>query len=69
MAHALDHRIEHGIWGGMTERERRSRPGATPSAVGGTGAGRLGRGRPRGRWPGQEECRTFQEPVPWSRSA
>ncbi|MET9131886.1 WhiB family transcriptional regulator [Streptomyces antibioticus] len=24
LAHALDHRIEHGIWGGMTERERRS---------------------------------------------
>jgi WhiB family redox-sensing transcriptional regulator len=24
LAHALDSRIEHGIWGGMTERERRS---------------------------------------------
>ncbi|MFD4144742.1 WhiB family transcriptional regulator [Streptomyces sp. NPDC058572] len=24
LAHALDNRIEHGIWGGMTERERRS---------------------------------------------
>ncbi|WP_406257220.1 WhiB family transcriptional regulator [Streptomyces chartreusis] len=24
LAYALDHRIEHGIWGGMTERERRS---------------------------------------------
>ncbi|MFB7336908.1 WhiB family transcriptional regulator [Streptomyces adustus] len=24
LAHALDHRIEHGVWGGMTERERRS---------------------------------------------
>ncbi|MFB7511115.1 WhiB family transcriptional regulator [Streptomyces broussonetiae] len=24
LAHALDHRIEHGIWGGMTERERRA---------------------------------------------
>ncbi|MFG2606609.1 WhiB family transcriptional regulator [Streptomyces sp. NPDC048514] len=24
LAHALDHRIEHGIWGGMTERERRN---------------------------------------------
>ncbi|MFF1407336.1 WhiB family transcriptional regulator [Streptomyces sp. NPDC058294] len=23
LAHALDNRIEHGIWGGMTERERR----------------------------------------------
>ncbi|MFD8646004.1 WhiB family transcriptional regulator [Streptomyces zaomyceticus] len=23
LAYALDHRIEHGIWGGMTERERR----------------------------------------------
>ncbi|MFD4577890.1 WhiB family transcriptional regulator [Streptomyces sp. NPDC058417] len=33
LAHALDHRIEHGIWGGMTERERRAllrrRPGVT----------------------------------------
>ncbi|MEU6540974.1 WhiB family transcriptional regulator [Streptomyces sp. NPDC047000] len=24
LAHALDNRIEHGIWGGMTERERRA---------------------------------------------
>ncbi|MEV5809996.1 WhiB family transcriptional regulator [Streptomyces parvulus] len=24
LAHALDHRIEYGVWGGMTERERRS---------------------------------------------
>ncbi|MBK3627102.1 WhiB family transcriptional regulator [Streptomyces sp. MBT49] len=24
LAHALDKRIEHGVWGGMTERERRS---------------------------------------------
>ncbi|MFB8000330.1 WhiB family transcriptional regulator [Streptomyces sp. NPDC056002] len=24
LAHALDNRIEHGVWGGMTERERRS---------------------------------------------
>ncbi|MFD8263132.1 WhiB family transcriptional regulator [Streptomyces griseoluteus] len=24
LAHALDERIEHGIWGGMTERERRA---------------------------------------------
>ncbi|GGN45160.1 WhiB family transcriptional regulator [Streptomyces fuscichromogenes] len=24
LAYALDNRIEHGIWGGMTERERRS---------------------------------------------
>ncbi|MFJ3231149.1 WhiB family transcriptional regulator [Streptomyces sp. NPDC086787] len=24
LAHALDHQIEHGVWGGMTERERRS---------------------------------------------
>ncbi|MFF7474251.1 WhiB family transcriptional regulator [Streptomyces sp. NPDC008092] len=24
LAYALDHRIEHGVWGGMTERERRS---------------------------------------------
>ncbi|MFF3350783.1 WhiB family transcriptional regulator [Streptomyces sp. NPDC002779] len=23
LAHALDYGIEHGIWGGMTERERR----------------------------------------------
>ncbi|MFJ3906115.1 WhiB family transcriptional regulator [Streptomyces sp. NPDC090025] len=23
LAHALDHRIEHGVWGGTTERERR----------------------------------------------
>lgn len=23
LAHALDHRIEFGVWGGMTERERR----------------------------------------------
>ncbi|MGW0769289.1 WhiB family transcriptional regulator [Streptomyces sp. NPDC002676] len=24
LAYALDNRIEHGIWGGMTERERRA---------------------------------------------
>ncbi|MER6443083.1 WhiB family transcriptional regulator [Streptomyces sp. NPDC001185] len=24
LSYALDHRIEHGIWGGMTERERRA---------------------------------------------
>ncbi|MFF0740639.1 WhiB family transcriptional regulator [Streptomyces sp. NPDC004111] len=24
LAHALDQRIEYGIWGGMTERERRA---------------------------------------------
>ncbi|WP_327302196.1 WhiB family transcriptional regulator [Streptomyces sp. NBC_01298] len=24
LAHALDNSIEHGVWGGMTERERRS---------------------------------------------
>jgi WhiB family transcriptional regulator, redox-sensing transcriptional regulator len=23
LAHALDHRVEFGVWGGMTERERR----------------------------------------------
>ncbi|MCX4564503.1 WhiB family transcriptional regulator [Streptomyces phaeochromogenes] len=23
LAHALDNRIDHGVWGGMTERERR----------------------------------------------
>ncbi|MCG7203641.1 WhiB family transcriptional regulator [Streptomyces arenae] len=23
LAYALDHRVEHGIWGGMTERARR----------------------------------------------
>jgi WhiB family redox-sensing transcriptional regulator len=33
LAHALDHRIEFGVWGGTTERERRallrSRPDVT----------------------------------------
>ncbi|MEU6602912.1 WhiB family transcriptional regulator [Streptomyces flaveolus] len=24
LAHALDNRINHGVWGGMTERERRA---------------------------------------------
>ncbi|MFJ2938220.1 WhiB family transcriptional regulator [Streptomyces sp. NPDC087219] len=24
LAHALDERIEHGVWGGMTDRERRA---------------------------------------------
>ncbi|MFI6639016.1 WhiB family transcriptional regulator [Streptomyces sp. NPDC050504] len=24
LAYALDHRIDHGVWGGMTERERRA---------------------------------------------
>jgi WhiB family transcriptional regulator, redox-sensing transcriptional regulator len=33
LAHALDHRVEFGVWGGMTERQRRallrSRPDVT----------------------------------------
>ncbi|WP_394816602.1 WhiB family transcriptional regulator [Streptomyces lancefieldiae] len=24
LAHALDNRVEHGVWGGMTKRERRA---------------------------------------------
>ena len=24
LAHALDHRVEFGVWGGMTERQRRA---------------------------------------------
>jgi WhiB family redox-sensing transcriptional regulator len=30
LAHALDHRIEFGVWGGMTERERRALLRARP---------------------------------------
>ena len=37
LAHALDHRIGFGVWGGMTERERRallrSRPDVTSWAA------------------------------------
>ena len=31
LAHALDQRIEFGVWGGMTERERRALLRAHPS--------------------------------------
>lgn len=30
LAHALDHQIEFGVWGGMTERERRALLKARP---------------------------------------
>ena len=30
LAHALDHRIEFGVWGGMTERQRRALLRARP---------------------------------------
>jgi WhiB family transcriptional regulator, redox-sensing transcriptional regulator len=30
LAHALDHRVEFGVWGGMTERERRALLRARP---------------------------------------
>jgi WhiB family redox-sensing transcriptional regulator len=33
LAHALDHRIEHGVWGGMTERERRALLKRRPTVV------------------------------------
>ncbi|MGW7264442.1 WhiB family transcriptional regulator [Streptomyces sp. NPDC054842] len=33
LAHALDGRIEYGIWGGMTERERRSLLRRRPTVV------------------------------------
>ena len=33
LAHALDHRIEFGVWGGMTERERRALLRARPHVV------------------------------------
>ncbi len=31
LAHALDQRIEFGVWGGMTERERRALLRARPA--------------------------------------
>lgn len=31
LAHALDHRVEFGVWGGMTERERRALLRARPN--------------------------------------
>jgi len=33
LAHALDERIEFGVWGGMTERERRAMLRARPDVV------------------------------------
>jgi WhiB family redox-sensing transcriptional regulator len=33
LAHALDHRIEFGVWGGMTERERRALLRRRPDVV------------------------------------
>jgi WhiB family transcriptional regulator, redox-sensing transcriptional regulator len=33
LAHALDHRIEFGVWGGLTERERRALLRRRPDVV------------------------------------
>ncbi|MFE3324971.1 WhiB family transcriptional regulator [Streptomyces sp. NPDC059176] len=33
LAHALDQRIEHGVWGGMTERQRRALLRRRPSVT------------------------------------
>ncbi|MET7608141.1 WhiB family transcriptional regulator [Streptomyces avermitilis] len=33
LAHALDNRINHGVWGGMTERERRALLRRRPSVA------------------------------------
>ncbi|MFJ3310654.1 WhiB family transcriptional regulator [Streptomyces sp. NPDC086549] len=33
LAYALDNRIEHGVWGGMTERERRALLRRRPTVV------------------------------------
>jgi WhiB family transcriptional regulator, redox-sensing transcriptional regulator len=33
LAHALDHRVEFGVWGGMTERERRALLRARPDVT------------------------------------
>ena len=33
LAHALDHRVEFGVWGGMTERERRALLRARPDVA------------------------------------
>jgi WhiB family transcriptional regulator, redox-sensing transcriptional regulator len=33
LAHALDHRIEFGVWGGMTERQRRALLRARPEVT------------------------------------
>src|SRR3954464_346087 len=46
LAHALDQRIEFGVWGGMTERERRgARRGGGGGAARAGGGGRVGGGR------------------------
>ncbi|MGW1617353.1 WhiB family transcriptional regulator [Streptomyces sp. NPDC002285] len=33
LAYALDNRIEHGVWGGMTERERRALRRRRPTVI------------------------------------
>ncbi|MEU3855222.1 WhiB family transcriptional regulator [Streptomyces sp. NPDC029554] len=33
LAHALDNRLNHGVWGGMTERERRALLRRRPSVT------------------------------------
>ena len=33
LAHALDHRVEFGVWGGMTERQRRALLRARPEVT------------------------------------
>lgn len=43
LAHALDHQVEFGVWGGMTERERRAVLRRRPDVT--DWAGLLGRAR------------------------
>ncbi|MEU6071938.1 WhiB family transcriptional regulator [Streptomyces sp. NPDC047082] len=49
LAYALDNRIEHGVWGGMTERERRALLRRRPTVTSWRGlleAARTGHARP-----------------------
>ncbi|GGS91404.1 hypothetical protein GCM10010270_74430 [Streptomyces violaceus] len=58
LAHALEHRTEHGIWGGMTERERRAllqrRPRSPPGIACSKPPGRntSNSPAPTRNWPG-----------------
>ena len=49
LAEALDNQIEWGVWGGMTERERRALLRRRPERHLVASAARDGHGRPRGR--------------------
>src|SRR5919204_668522 len=63
LADALDNRVEFGVWGGMTERERRALGPGAPGATDTKKAALRWRGAPRGR-AHRRAARPLRRPAP-----